>query len=188
MSSTGSGVRVALGDISRSDVRDLVVKLHADAHRDGAPVELLDAVLSYEDPFSAGTRVERRVFLGAKATASKDDLTRGRNPDVEDTVATKTAAAETLKAIELVRNGDNARASAALDQAANEVEEKSAVSANPAMKAQARSIRELRQVITPKPAPPSPGGAAPAPKMAPPSPAATSVILRVHDEAIQSFQ
>ncbi len=188
MSSTGSGVRVALGDISRSDVRDLVVKLHADAHRDGAPVELLDAVLSYEDPFSAGTRVERRVFLGAKATASKDDLTRGRNPDVEDTVATKTAAAETLKAIELVRNGDNARASAALDQAANEVEEKSAVNANPAMKAQARSIRELRQVITPKPAPPSPGGAAPASKMAPPSPAATSVILRVHDEAIQSFQ
>src|SRR5205823_14678987 len=49
---TGNGVRIALGDISRSDIRDLVVRLHADAHRDGASVELIDAVLSYDDPFA----------------------------------------------------------------------------------------------------------------------------------------
>jgi Ca-activated chloride channel family protein len=187
-SATGTGVRIALGDISRSDVRDLVVKLHADAHRDGAPVELLDAVLSYEDPSEAGARVERRVFLGAKATASKDDLSKGRNPDVEDTVATKTAAAETLRAIELLRNGDNDRAKAALDQAENEAVAKSQVNGNQALQAQARSIRELNRVIAPLPAPPARGSPMPAAKMPAPSPGATSVILHAHDQAMQVFQ
>jgi Ca-activated chloride channel family protein len=181
------GRRVVLGDISRSDTRDVVVKLSSAAHRDGAPVELLDAVLSYEDPLAAGARVEISVFLGAHATASKEDLSKGRNPDVEDTVATKTAAKQTLDAIQLMRDGENERAKAVLDRAAEEVTRSAEQRENPALKAQARSIRELGQAIAPAPmaSPPS----APRPSAKAPAPnGAASVILRVHDEAIQNFQ
>ena len=68
-SATGTGVRIALGDISRSDVRDLVVKLHADAHRDGAPVDrraLLRAVFKY-DPASLWLALPVSVLAAALA-------------------------------------------------------------------------------------------------------------------------
>src|SRR6185503_13904278 len=112
------------------DKRDLVVRLSADPHRDGAPVELLDAVLSFDNVLGDGGRLERRVFLGARATASDEELAKGKNPDVEDTAASVQAAAKTLEAIEAVRNGDAGRAQNMLNAAAEQAQRDAKVNGN----------------------------------------------------------
>jgi Ca-activated chloride channel family protein len=113
----GPGVRIArvvgqegrvtsipIGDLSSGEQREIVVKLAAPAHRAGAAVELLDAVLRFDD-VRGGVKVERRVFFGAHATAMEKDREEGRDAVVEGAVAKVQAAAATLEAIETARRG-----------------------------------------------------------------------------------
>lgn len=192
MAGNGS-VHIALGDISRTDTRDLVVRVTTDPHRAGASVELFDAVLTFEDAWGDGERVERRVFLGAKATASDDELTKGRNPDVEDTAATMQAAATTVQAIEMVRNGESEQARAVLDQAADFADNDTSGSAPSVQRGNARKLRSLRSSLpTPPPAAPSPAaGMAPpmSPRRSAPSKSSLPPAVReAHDEAMQLLQ
>jgi Ca-activated chloride channel family protein len=100
----GGRISFSIGDLSFGEQREIVIKLAAPPHRAGAAVELLDAVLRFED-VRAGVTVERRVFYGAHATASEDDLRSGRDEAVERAVAKAEAAAATLEAIEAARRG-----------------------------------------------------------------------------------
>jgi Ca-activated chloride channel homolog len=188
---TGSNgnVHIALGDISRTDTRDLVVRVSADPHREGASVELFDAVLTFDDAWGDGELVERRVFLGAKATASDADLAKGRNPDVEDTAATMTTAATTVQAIEMVRNGESERARAVLDQAADLADNDPTGSPRPVQHSNAKKLRALSSSL-PMPSPAAAGMPAP---MAPrrPAPMKSSLppaVREAHDEAMQLLQ
>lgn len=180
-------VHVALGDISRADTRDLVVRLSADPHREGASVELFDAVLTFDDAWGEGARVERRLFLGAKATASDADLAKGRNADVEDTAATMQAAATTVQAIELARNGDNGAARDVLNQAAEQADSEATKNPSAQLRTNARKMRDLSNAI-PSPAPmvAMPGGARPRPS--PPKAPMPSAVREAHDEAMQHLQ
>lgn len=189
---TASGVEVTLGDLSRDDKRDLIVKLSVDPKRDGAPVELLDAVVSFDDAMGEGGRVQRRVFLGARSTSAAKDIEAGRNPDVEDAAASTQAAAATIKAIETARSGDNARAQEVLDQAANAVDAQADATSNVGLRQKATSMRALKSAL-PNAAPaiapmPSPAGP-PRPSAAAPSKPknAAEVLRRAHDEAMQQL-
>lgn len=183
------GLRVALGDISRADTRDLVVRLTTAPHREGASVELFDAVLGFDDPWSESEHVERRVFLGAKATTSDADLAKGRNSDVEDTAATMQAAATTVQAVEMIRNGENDRARDVLDQAAAQADKEATASTKPALRNNAQKLRALSQSL-PAPAPPAPPMAAPslARRPSPPKGALPAAVREAHDEAMQLLQ
>jgi Ca-activated chloride channel family protein len=113
---TGAGHRrlsISIGDLSFGEKREIIVKLDAPAHRDGAAVELLDAVLRFQDVRS-GAVVERRVFFGAHAAASADTLKQGRDDAVERALAKAEAAAATLEAIEAARHGAVEKARAKL--------------------------------------------------------------------------
>ncbi|MEO5729477.1 MAG: hypothetical protein ABI134_31680, partial [Byssovorax sp.] len=188
MSRDGNGgVHIALGDISRTDTRDLVVRVSTDPHREGASVELFDAVLTFDDAWGEGERVERRVFLGARATASDADLAKGKNTDVEDTAATMQAAATTVQAIELARNGDSESARAVLDQAAEQADSDTTGSDRNAQRSNARKMRALSGSL---PAPP-PAVATPASlsrRPSPPKVALPRTFLDAHDEAMQHLQ
>jgi Ca-activated chloride channel family protein len=186
---TGTGgVHIALGDISRADTRDLVVRINTDAHREGASVELFDAVLTFDDAWGEGARVERRLFLGAKSTASPGDLARGRNADVEDTAASMQAAATTVQAIELARNGDNDSARNVLDQAAAQADSDAVKSASPKLRSSAKKMRDLSNAL-PAPAPMvlMPVGAAKV-RFSPPKGPMPSAVREAHDEAMQRLQ
>ena len=106
-----NGLSIPIGDISLGERREIIIKLDAPAHRAGAAVELLDAVLRFDD-VAAGTPVERRVFYGAHAAADPGELASGRDEAVERATARAEAAAATLEAIEAARRGalDKARA------------------------------------------------------------------------------
>ncbi|MFS8068786.1 MAG: vWA domain-containing protein [Byssovorax sp.] len=188
MSRDGNGgVHIALGDISRTDTRDLVVRVSTDPHREGASVELFDAVLTFDDAWSEGERVERRVFLGAKATASDADLAKGKNTDVEDTAATMQAAATTVQAIEMVRNGDSERARAVLDQAAEQADNDTTGSNRDVQRSNARKMRALSGSLpAPSPVVVMPGSLSRRPS--PPKSALPAAVREAHDDAMQHLQ
>jgi Ca-activated chloride channel family protein len=190
MSSTGTGAQVTLGDLSRDDKRDLIVKLTVPASRDGAPVELIDAVITFDDAVSGNGRVERRVFLGARSTSESNEIETGRNLEIEDAAAGAQAAAATLKAIETARNGDNARALEVLDQAAAAADQQAAVSSNTALKEKANAMRALKSALpspSPAEAPAPPLARRPISRAAASKPQAAEAVRRAHDEAMQSF-
>jgi len=101
------GVSVPLGDLSLGEQAEVVVELAASAAKDGANVEVLDAVLRYEDGVG-GAQHEERVFVGAKSTGDVSSIAEGHVKSVEDAFARAKDAAATLEKIEVQRNKQNA--------------------------------------------------------------------------------
>ncbi len=118
----GTSVHVEIGDLAEGDGRDILVRLHADPRRSGATVELMDAVLRFDDAVDGAGWLERRVFLGAHSTASDEDLASGRDETVERDAARLMAAEVTVRAIAMARSGELEQARIVLAQAATEVE------------------------------------------------------------------
>jgi Ca-activated chloride channel family protein len=107
---------ITIGDLSFGEQRELVVELEAPARRAGASVEILDAVLRFQDARSGAT-IERRLFFGAHATAKDEEVRAGRDANVEQAASRAAAAAATLEAIEAARRGDMEKAEKAQQSA-----------------------------------------------------------------------
>lgn len=106
--SADRGASVQLGDLSRGEQAEVVVELAATSAKDGANVEVLDAVLHYEDGVGGGQR-EERVFVGARSTQDAASVAQGHVKLVEDAFARAKDAATTLERIESERNMQNAK-------------------------------------------------------------------------------
>lgn len=103
--SPGAPAYVQLGDITRGDSRDIVVRLTVTPRKAGVPIELLDTVITFDDTLEGSGRLERRVYLGAHTTLVELDAQKARNPEVELSAALAEASAITLKALELGKQG-----------------------------------------------------------------------------------
>lgn len=177
----GGAVRVPLGDLSEGEERDVIVRLSADPRREGATVELMDAVLTFSDAVQNAGSLERRVFLGARATTRGEDLERGRNVEVERAAARMLAAVTTVQAIERAREGQVEEARMILDRAAAEA---SAVAPDDAvLRVQVTEMRVLGDALPSIDAP----EAAPATE-APSAPPPAAVIRRAHGSAMGVIQ
>ncbi len=109
---------VTLGDIAEGESRDVVVQLRSPGRRAGATVEILDAVLSFQDATDEqGSQYERTEFLGAAATMDDAEIAAGVNEEVMRAAENVDAAAATVQAIRMIRNNDYAQAAALLDDA-----------------------------------------------------------------------
>lgn len=106
---------VVLGDLASGDIRDLIVPLHVGAHRDGAPVELLDATLEFEDAVNGSGLRQRTTYSAVHASADPTQVAKAVKVDIEIAKARAHAANEIAWAIGAARNGmiDNARAALA---------------------------------------------------------------------------
>lgn len=145
-------IQVSLGDVSESEHRDVIVRMHADPRRAGATVELLDAVLRFDDAVQNAGRLERRVFLGARASSDPAEIQTGRREDVERAAARLMAAVTTVQAIEAARVGNIEEARAVLAEAATRAEASHGQDVQ--LQRQAQQMRVLRSAL------PSMGGAA----------------------------
>ncbi len=103
----GNVVRVYLGDISLGSQRDLYVRMKTGPHRDGASVELLDAVVRYT---AEGVAHEQRVFIGAHATSDSVKLAAEKDLDVEKGAEVAQQAADKIDAIRKAHDSDKAKA------------------------------------------------------------------------------
>lgn len=106
----GGAASVALGDISQGESRELIVKLTTSGRRDGAAVELLDALLTFDDAVAGAGRLRRKLYLSARSTTDTDAIAAGANPEVELSAARALAASATVTAVALARAGQLPRA------------------------------------------------------------------------------
>lgn len=188
-------VEVALGDLSEGEHRDVIVRMQSTARRAGAAVELLDAVLRFDDAVQNAGRLERRAYLGARATSDTAELESGRNAEVERAAARMLAAATTVQAIQVARAGDVEAARLVLAQAEARARAEADARRDVELSAQAEQMRVLRGALPSM----APGAAAAAPsyefedeavdaQMAEPMPMPAAVIRSAHGEAMQVLQ
>jgi Ca-activated chloride channel family protein len=113
----GAYVEVHLGDLHEGEHRDLMVRATVEGRRSGATVELMDVHLGFDDALIEAGRLERQVFLGAKSTDDDEELASGRNHDIEREAARMQAAAVTIQAVRMTRDGELEAARAMLQRA-----------------------------------------------------------------------
>jgi hypothetical protein len=171
---SGRGLYVALGDLAVGESRDLVVELSVEGRRSAANVELLDALLVFDDAVGEAGRVERRLFLGAHATENEQELASGRNEEVLREAARIEAAAATVQAIELARSGEVDRAREVLAEGAARIGR----DAPPETQAFADDMEALGAALP---------AVAPAAASGPPAEAPARVVREVHDRAMSEI-
>lgn len=188
VSQSNGAVSVSIGDVSEGDTRDLLVRLNAEGRRAGANVELIDAVMSFDDAVAGAGRLERRVFLGAKSTASEAELATGRNEEVERDAARMMAAATQIQAIALARGGELEAARASLDRATEEARAQAAATHDQYLAAEAERMNTLSGALPSLATPPpsAPGSAAPAAYQF--ADDASAVVRRSHERSMRAVE
>ena len=106
----GGHAQVVLGDLARGQSRDIIVRMTVTPRKAGVPIELLDAVISFDDALENAGALERRVYFGAYTSGDEGRVEKARNADVELSAALAEAAATTLLALDLGKAGHNVRA------------------------------------------------------------------------------
>ncbi|MGE0784103.1 MAG: VWA domain-containing protein [Sandaracinaceae bacterium] len=203
---TGNGgVQISLGDLSEGEHRDIVVRLHTSARNSGAAVELLDAVLQFDDAVANAGRLQRRAYFGARATGDAAQIESGRNEEVERAAAQMMAAMVTVQAIQQARGGNITEARAILAEAERQAR---MAPQDEAISAQVADMRVLREAlpsmapgyafeddsVTGEMAEPEPyrgestGGSSGSAPAAAPAPPPAAAIRRAHDRAMSVLQ
>jgi Ca-activated chloride channel family protein len=162
VSQSGGAVQVALGDLTQGELRDLFVQAQVEGRRDGASVELLDIRLEFDDAVAGAGRLEREVFLGARATADAGELAGGENPEVQRAAQRVNAAAVTVDAIRTARAGDIEGARTILREAEARAQAYATTAQDDEVASDAANLRRLEQAL-PSLAPTASAAEAPAP-------------------------
>lgn len=189
VATSGGGVQIALGDLSEGEERDVIVRLRTEPRRAGATLELMDAVLRFQDAVVDAGSLERRIFVGARATDVPAEVEGGRNADVESTAARMMAAVTTVEAIARAREGEIEAARQLLDQAAARAAVVAYEFDDAELRLQVSEMRVLGEALPAMASPPPPvrpASSDDSPASAAPEPA--SVIRRSHDSAMGVLQ
>lgn len=101
----GGAAYLPLGDITRGDARDIVVRLTVKPRKAGVPIELMDATITFDDALVDAGRLERRIYFGAHTSLDEGAIAKARRPDVDLTAAKAEASATTIQAVTLSKQG-----------------------------------------------------------------------------------
>jgi len=112
MSESGPKRVAMLGDLAAGESRDVIVPIKITGHRDGATVELVDALLTFDDAAGGSGPQRRDAFASAKASADADAVAKAVKVEIDTARARARAASAILQAIAEARGGqlDQARA------------------------------------------------------------------------------
>lgn len=190
------GLQLGLGDLGEGNHRELIVRLRVGPHRDGASLELMDAVLGFQDAVAGAGLLERRVFVAARTSGDAAQVAASRDPQIELQFARALADAATVDAIALARGGQLAAANTVIDRAEPEARQAAKQFDDAELRAQAEGLVKLRKALPtlgPAPQPtsqPLAGGLQPAAVIAAPSLPADSpaTVKRSHARAVQRLQ
>jgi Ca-activated chloride channel family protein len=156
------GLQLQLGDLTMGEQKEIVVRLTTPARRIGATIEVLDAMLVFQDAVSEAGTLRRSAYLGLRTTEATAEVEESRNAEVHERASDLRAAQATAQAIRMYRAGDVATATALLDEAES------------AAPGRSESRRRLRDRIR--------GTAASAPSA--PEPAVERSIREAYDESL----
>lgn len=140
--------RVAwLGDLAAGEIRDVIVPLSALGRRDGAAVELVDVMLSYEDAVDhRGTRIDG-AFVAARASSDQAAVAASVKLPLEQARRRAAAASAILEAIRRARAGDVDGGLALLTTAEAETRAAAEQLADPELTAFAERMKELKKSL-----------------------------------------
>jgi len=176
-SGQGNSIRVVIGDLAEGESRDVLVRMRLDPRRAGSTIEAMDAVMTFDDALEDAGRLERRVFLSARATDDAAEIAAGRDVSVESDAARMTIAVQTIQAIQVARQGEVERAREMLAVAEREAMVVAERNGDERLRAQASRAQVLDHAL---------------PSMAPSMPSANEEdarsVRQVHDEAMQVVQ
>lgn len=96
---------MVLAELAEGEAQEVFVELEVAAAKPGATLELLDAVVSFDDRVAGSGRLERRAFVAMPVSDDAAVLAM-RMPDVETGAVAARAAAATIEAIVMTRAGD----------------------------------------------------------------------------------
>ncbi|MBX7079508.1 MAG: VWA domain-containing protein [Nannocystaceae bacterium] len=96
--------QVVLGDLAEGQQQDTYVELEVAPQQPGTTVELLDAIVAFDDRVGGVGRLERRSFIAMPVSTDLAVLAVA-DPDVHTGLVAARAAAATIDAIELSRKG-----------------------------------------------------------------------------------
>jgi Ca-activated chloride channel family protein len=148
----GRSVGANLGDLVEGRTRDVFVVLRTKGHRAGAPIELLDAHLSFHDAVAQEGRAVR-TYVASTASASSDEVGQSRDRDVELHTARALAADDALRAMTLARSGQVRQAKKLVDATIKRVKQDAARFDDDVLRAKIGELAELRKAL-PELAPP----------------------------------
>jgi Ca-activated chloride channel family protein len=112
-----AGQWAMLGDLAAGEYRDVIVPLQITGRRDGAPIELLDVTLSFDDAVASSGTHQRTAYASAHASSDLDAVKKSVTTEIARALSRATAAGAILQAIALARASDVAGATAVLDTA-----------------------------------------------------------------------
>jgi Ca-activated chloride channel family protein len=191
---------LGLGDLSRGEERVVVVRLSVGPHRAGAMVELLDAALTYRDPRTRIVVDRHAVFLSARAEDDQAALAESTDPAVEREIESARAAALTLQAVALSRQGNDVDAFAMMKHAAPIAAQAATKLGDQRLRNQADEMEQLASAFENNREQTGTGGgslpaATPAPQTAPAPRLALEgdetrrkTVRQAHDNAMVNFQ
>ncbi len=133
-----------LGDLSAGEIRDVIVPLSLDGRRDGASIELLDAVLTFDDAVAASGSQRRTGYASTKASDDASAVAASIRVELAVARDRARAAGAILHAIALARAGDLTGAYAALDVAEAEARALATRSGDAELTTLADRMREVR--------------------------------------------
>lgn len=116
-SSTGRGVIVQLGDVAEGQTRDVIVRLRAKGKKDGANIELVDALAHYRLPDGGGQDLTVTKFAALKATSTEGLAKDSVVLELEHQATNLRVANGIVESMATARNGDLPAARKLLDMA-----------------------------------------------------------------------
>lgn len=96
---------VVLAELAEGEAQEIFVEIAVDAPKADRTLELLDAIVTFDDRANGSGRIERRAFV-AMPVSSDAGLLAMRSPDVEFGAVGARAAAATIEAITMTKAGD----------------------------------------------------------------------------------
>lgn len=143
---------VVLSDLAAGQRQDVFVELDVTPREGSREVELLDAIVEYDDRDGGAERRWQRTYVAMPVGAATTALAL-RDPEVAAGSTAARAAAATITAIAMARDGDVVAADALLIENEQRLQTAGgdAPSAAPRLKAQAEQIQQLRSELARNP-------------------------------------
>jgi Ca-activated chloride channel family protein len=135
-----------LGDLVEGRTRDVFVLLRMTGHRAGAPIELLDAHLSFHDALAQQGRTVR-TYVASTASASSHDVDASHDRDVELHTARALAADDALRALALARGGQLRQAKKLMGVAIKRAKQDAARFEDEVLRVKLGELADLRKAL-----------------------------------------
>jgi Ca-activated chloride channel homolog len=139
----GRALVARIGDLSAGEIRDLIVPVTVEGRRDRATVELLDAVLRFEDVIGGSGVRQRDAYAAVHADADARAVKASVHLEVDLAVARAMAAGSILQAVAMARSGQVELARQQLAEAQRAARAAAARYQDPELEALAAQMKKL---------------------------------------------